>query len=81
MKIKTWARYELISGLHINLKLAVNCVYAISCSVNTHDGLINGAICTLKYVAYINQQTTVRPSILWVCFFRYDCLYTAKKKV
>ena len=68
MKLKTRAKYELISGLHRNLKLAVNCVYAISCNVNTHDGLINGAICTLKYVEYINQQTTVRPSILWVHF-------------
>ena len=68
MKIKTQAKYELISGLHRNLKLAVSCVYAISCDVNTHDGLINGAICTLKYVEYINQQTTVRPSILWVYF-------------
>ena len=36
--------------------------------MNTHDGLINGAICTLKYVEYINQQTTIRPSILWVHF-------------
>ena len=68
MKIKTRAKYELISGLHRSLKLAVNCVYAISCNVNTHDGLINGAICTLKYVEYINQHTTVRPSILWVHF-------------
>ena len=50
------------------MKLAVNCVYAISCSVNTHDVLINGAKCTLKYVECINQQTTVRPSILWVHF-------------
>ena len=49
MKIKTQAKYVLILGLHRNLKLAVNCVYAISCNVNTHDGLINGAICTLKY--------------------------------
>ena len=68
MKIKTQAKYELISGLHRNLKLAVSCVYAISCNVNTHDGLINGAIYTLKYVEYINQQTTIRPSILWVHF-------------
>ena len=68
MKIKTQAKYELISGLHRNLKLAVNCVYAISCNVNTYDGLINGAICTLKYVEYINQQITIRPSILWVHF-------------
>ena len=55
MKIKTQAKYELISGLHRNLKLAVNCVYAISCNVNTHDGLINGDICTLKYVEYIKS--------------------------
>ena len=68
MKIRTQAKYELISGLHRNLKLVVNCVYVISCNVNTHDGLINGAICTLKYVEYINQQTTVRPIILWVHF-------------
>ena len=68
MKIKTQAKYELISGLFRNLKLAVNCVYAISCNVNTHDGIINGAIYTLKYVEYINQQTTGRPSILWVHF-------------
>ena len=68
MKIKTQAKYELISGLQKNLKLAVNCVYAISCSMNTHDGLINGAICTLKYVEYINKKTTVRPSIWWVQF-------------
>ena len=68
MKIKTQAKYELISGLHRHLKLAVNCMYAISCNVNTHDGLINGAICTLKYVEYINQQTTIGPSILWVHF-------------
>ena len=68
MKIKTLAKCELISGLHRNLKLAVNCLYAISCNVSTHDGLINGAICTLKYVEYINQQITVRPSILWVHF-------------
>ena len=68
MKIKTQAKYELISGLHRNLKLAVNCVYAISSNVNTHDGLINGAVCTLKYVEYINQQTTIRPHILWVHF-------------
>ena len=68
MKIKTQAKYKLISGLRRNLKLEVNCVYAISCNVNTHDGLINGAICTLKYVEYINQQTTIRPSVLWVHF-------------
>ena len=68
MKIKTQAKYELISGLHRNLKLAVSCVYGISCNVNTHDGLINGAVCTLKYVEYINQHNTVRPSILWVHF-------------
>ena len=36
--------------------------------MNTHDGLINGTICTLKYVEYINQQSTVRPNILWVHF-------------
>ena len=68
MKIKTQAKYELISCLHRNLKPAVNCVYAISCNVSTHDGLINDAICTLKYVEYINQQTTVRPNILSVHF-------------
>ena len=33
-----------------------------------NDELINGAIYTLKYVEYINQHTTVRPSILWVQF-------------
>ena len=80
MKIKTQVKYELISGLHRNLKLAVNYVYAISYNVNTHDELINGAICTLKYVESINKHTTVRPSILWVNSFRYDCWYTAKKK-
>ena len=48
MKIKTQAKYELISGLHRNLKLAVSWVYAISCNLNTHDGLTNIAICTLK---------------------------------
>ena len=69
MKIKTQAKYELISGQHRNLKLAVNYVYAISCNVNTDDRLINGAVCTLKYVEYINQQTTVRPSILLVHFW------------
>ena len=68
MKIKTQVKYELISGLHRNLKLAISCGYAISCNVNTHDGLINGAVCTLKYVEYINQQTTVTASILWVHF-------------
>ena len=68
MKIKTQAKYEIISDLHRNLKLAVHCVYAISCNVNAHDGLINGAVCILKYVEYINQHTTVRLSILWVHF-------------
>ena len=68
MKIRTQAKYELISGRHRYQKLAVNCVYAISCNVNTCDGLINGVICTLKYVECINQHTTVRPSILWVHF-------------
>ena len=68
MKIKTEAKYEIISDLQRNPKLVVNCVYALSCNVNRHDGLINGAICTLKYVEYINQHTIVRPSILWVHF-------------
>ena len=68
MKNKTQAKYELISGLHRNLKLAVNCVYAISCNVNTHDGLINGAIYTLKYVQYTNQHITGRQSIMWLHF-------------
>ena len=61
-------KYEIISGLFRNLKLAVNCVYAILHNVNTHDGLINGAICTLKYVEYINQQTTVRPNFCGFIF-------------
>ena len=81
MKIKTQAKYELISRLQRNLKLAVNCVYAISCNLNTHGGLINGAICTLKYVEYINQQTTVRPSILWVHFSGMTVGTQQRKKV
>ena len=57
-----------ISGLLRKLDAAVNSVYIVSCNLSTVDGLINGAICTLKYIDFTHSVKENIPSTLWVQF-------------
>ena len=50
--LRTQKEYLHISGLLRKLDAAVNSVYIVSCNLSTADGLINGAICTLKYIDF-----------------------------
>ena len=66
--LKTQKEYSQISGLMRNLHAAVNSVYIVSCNLSTVDGLINGAICTLKYIDFTHSVKENIPSTLWVQF-------------
>ena len=50
------------------LDAAINSVYIVSCNLSTVDGLINGAICTLKYIDFQHSVKENIPSTLWVQF-------------
>ena len=60
--------YYEISGLLHTLDTAVDCVYIILCNLSTNDGLINGAICTIKHIDFNNSVNDNIPSIIWVLF-------------
>ena len=66
--LKTQKEYSHISGLLRKLDAAVNSVYIVSCNLSTVDGLINGAICTLKYIDFTHSVKENIPSTLWVQF-------------
>ena len=40
----------------------------MSCNLSTVDGLINGAVCTMKHIDYTNGKNNNIPSTLWVQF-------------
>ena len=65
---RTQKEYLHISRLLRKLDAAVNSVYIVSCNLLTADGLINGAICTLKYIDFTHSVKENIPSILWVQF-------------
>ena len=48
-----------------SLDAAVGAAYIVSCNLSTADGLINGAVCTIKHIDYKNGNI---PSTLWVQF-------------
>ena len=60
--------YNKINGLLQNLNVAVGAVYIVSCNLSTVDGLIDGAVCTMKHIDYRNSKNTNIPSTLWVQF-------------
>ena len=60
--------YDKINGLLRSLDAAVGAVYIVSCNLSTVDGLINGAVCTIKHIDYRNSKNGIIPSILWVQF-------------
>ena len=60
--------YDKINGLLRSLDAAVGAVYIVSCNLSTVDGLINGAVCTIKHIDYRNSKNGNIPSTLWVQF-------------
>lgn len=68
LAMQTSKQYEIVFGLHRTINIAVGLTYCISCNVNTHDGLINGAICMVEKIQYIEKHSREIPSILWVTF-------------
>ena len=60
--------YDKINGLLQSLDAAVGAIYIISCNLSTVDGLINGAVCTMKHIDYRNSKNGNIPSTLWVQF-------------
>ena len=66
--LRTQKEYFYLSSLLRKLDAAVNSVYIVSCNLSTADGLINGAICTLKYIDFTHSVKENIPSILWVQF-------------
>ena len=66
--LKNKDKYSEISGLLRSLNAAVNCVYILSCNLCTDDGLINGAICTIRYIDYKYSTKKNIPSVIWVQF-------------
>ena len=70
--VKAGAKYADTNGLLHVLPAALELFYAVTVNINTTDGLINGAPCTLKKIQYLNQaictNPTYRPNILWVLF-------------
>ena len=60
--------YDKINGLLRSLDAAVGAVYIVSCNLSTVDGLINGAVCTIKHIDYRNCKNGNIPSTLWVQF-------------
>ena len=60
--------YDKISGLLRSLDAAVGAVYIVSCNFSAVDGLINGAVCTMKHTDYRNSKNGNIPSTLWVQF-------------
>ena len=61
-------KYDQINGLLQHLDAAVGAVYIVSCNLSTVDGLINGAVCTMKHIDYRNSKNENIPSTLWVQF-------------
>ena len=60
--------YNKINGLLQSLDAAVGAVYIVSCNLSAVDGLINGAVCTMKHIDYRNSKNGNIPSTLWVQF-------------
>ena len=60
--------YDQINGLLRSLDAAVGAVYIVSCNLSMVDGLINGAVCTMKHIDYRNSKNGNIPSTLWVQF-------------
>ena len=77
--VKAGATYADTNGLIHVLPTALELLYAVTVNINTSDGLINGAPCTLKKIQYLNQaictNPTYRPSILWVLFTNQHWTY------
>ena len=46
-------------GLPYNLKLAVGYPYMITMNLDVEDGLVNGAIGTLKHIEYLTEDEQV----------------------
>ena len=61
-------KYNKINGLLQSLDAAVGAVYIVSCNLSTVDGLINGAVCTIKHIDYRNSKNRIISSTLWVQF-------------
>ena len=61
-------KYNKINGLLQSLDAAVGAVYIISCNLSTVDGLVNGAVCTMKHIDYRNSKNKIIPTTLWVQF-------------
>ena len=57
-----------IYGLRRKLSVAIGLIYSISCNLNTEDGLINGATCTLQKIQKMENVSEALPKILWVQF-------------
>ena len=70
--VKAGTKYAETNGLLRILPAALELLYTVTVNINTTDGLINGAPCTLKKIQYFNQaicaNPTYNPSILWVLF-------------
>ena len=85
LMVKCAAKYADNNGLIRTLPTAINLVYAINVNIKPDDGLINGAICILKKIQYLEQSTKQMPSILWLYFedmkigqqwrYRYERFY------
>ena len=61
-------KYDKINGLMRSLDAAVGTVYIVLCNLSTIDGLINGAVCTIKHIDYRNSKNGNIPSTIWVQF-------------
>jgi len=55
-------------GLHKNIQLCTNLRYHITSNIDICDGLVNGAVCTLKRIDYNIHERPTSPGILWVLF-------------
>ncbi len=64
--VQTSEKHREIHGLLCELKVGVGLMYAVSCNLQTSDGLINGAECQMKKIEY--RQGTELPAVLWVKF-------------
>ena len=66
--VQAGSTFSEIYGLRRKLCVAIGLIYSISCNLNTEDGLINGATCTLKKIQKMENVSEALPKILWVEF-------------
>ncbi len=64
--MQTSEKHRVIHGLLHEVKVGVGLMYAVSCNLQTSDGLINGAECKMKKIEY--RQGAELPAVLWVKF-------------